>query len=1362
MEKQKRPYYLGLDIGTESVGYAVTNPDYDLLKFRGGPAWGLTTFETASLAEERRASRTARRRLDRRQQRVRLLEEIFAPEICKLDPHFFIRRRESALFAEDSQHGVCLFAGGISDAQYHKDYPTIHHLLVDLMETEEARDIRLVYLACAWLLAHRGHFLSNASAKQVRDFRAPFQAFCEYFLQREDCGTLPWPEDISAEAVQRIMEAEAGVKRKTELFQTAVYGGKSPARKPDEDFPFRRDILVSLLCGGKGKKPKDLFCKEDYDAVEPVSLGMDEENFARILGELEEEDAALLHHMRAMYDCALLNKTLDGNESISKAKVAVYEQHKKDLKVLKDIIQKYRKQDYAKVFRHAVAGNYVAYSGNVKSCPQAQAVTRVKKEGFCEFVSKLTDGIEVDAEDQEAFADMKKRLESQSFLPKQRDSDNRVIPHQLYELELTEILRRAEGYLPLLREADEDGITNTEKILSIFRFRIPYFVGPLNAQSPYAWLQRRAAGKIYPWNFEKMVDLEASEQEFIRRMTNTCTYLPGEDVLPYCSLLYSRFMVLNELNNLKVDQKPIPVAVKQELYRELFENSVKKVTKKTIFDYLRSRGYISETAELSGVDTVLKANLKPFHGFKQLLQSGALTEEQVEDIIRHGAYAEDKARMDRWLQRTYPALSEADRKHITKQKLKEFGRLSRRFLTGIFGCAKDGCGEAMTIMEALWQRNENLMQLLSDRYTFREQIEVFTEEYYSDPQNKKSLSQRLDDLYISNTVKRQIIRTLRICTDVEKAMGGAPEKLFVEMARGGAPEQKGKRTKSRKEQILALYKEADTDTAHLRAELEAMGEAVDSRLQSDKLFLYYTQLGRCMYTGESIDLSQLATDRYNIDHIYPQSKVQDDSVLRNKVLCLSTANGLKGDKYPVAESIRQKMYPFWELLRKNKLITDEKFRRLTRQTGFTEDELRQFISRQLVETRQSAKTVAQLLKERYPETEIVYVKAGLVSAFRQEFSLPKSRAVNDLHHAKDAYLNIVVGNVYHEKFTRRWFDVRQEYSLNIAPLFTKPVFTGGKNRVQVWQGQGDLAKVKKTMAKNSIHLTRYAFCRKGGLFDQLPLKAAEGLVPRKKQLPAEKYGGYNKTTASFYRLASYRMGKKQDVMFVPIELRFAERVRQDPDFAAAYIAGEVSKINGGKAVSDVQLLLGGRDIKINTVLSMDGMRVTISGKAQNGTRVIIASNMPLIVVPYWEQYIKRLESFARKQKENPKLFLQEKYDKITAEENRQLYALLLQKARDTVFARCPGNIAEELVAGEGQFALLDLKEQVDCLLSIVSWFGRAKTVDLRKVGGKANGGSKTISAKLSNLRKYYQDIHIVDVSASGLFSSRSGNLLELL
>ena len=34
------PYYIGLDVGTNSVGWAVTDPEYNVLRFKGNSMWG--------------------------------------------------------------------------------------------------------------------------------------------------------------------------------------------------------------------------------------------------------------------------------------------------------------------------------------------------------------------------------------------------------------------------------------------------------------------------------------------------------------------------------------------------------------------------------------------------------------------------------------------------------------------------------------------------------------------------------------------------------------------------------------------------------------------------------------------------------------------------------------------------------------------------------------------------------------------------------------------------------------------------------------------------------------------------------------------------------------------------------------------------------------------------------------------------------------------------------------------------------------------------------------------------------------------------------------------------------------------------
>ena len=47
-------YYIGLDVGTNSVGYAVTDEKYNLLKFKNEPMWG-------TQAPARRATRQTHR-----------------------------------------------------------------------------------------------------------------------------------------------------------------------------------------------------------------------------------------------------------------------------------------------------------------------------------------------------------------------------------------------------------------------------------------------------------------------------------------------------------------------------------------------------------------------------------------------------------------------------------------------------------------------------------------------------------------------------------------------------------------------------------------------------------------------------------------------------------------------------------------------------------------------------------------------------------------------------------------------------------------------------------------------------------------------------------------------------------------------------------------------------------------------------------------------------------------------------------------------------------------------------------------------------------------------------------------------------
>lgn len=292
-------------------------------------------------------------------------------------------------------------------------------------------------------------------------------------------------------------------------------------------------------------------------------------------------------------------------------------------------------------------------------------------------------------------------------------------------------------------------------------------------------------------------------------------------------------------------------------------------------------------------------------------------------------------------------------------------------------------------------------------------------------------------------------------------------------------------------------------------------------------------------------------------------------------------------------------------------------------------------------------------------------------------------------------------------------------------------------------------------------MTKYAFCRKGGFFDQMPVSAAKGLIPLKKDRPTEIYGGYNKSTASFFILVRYKIAKKQDIMVMPVELLYADKFMNDDEFALEYAKRTVSDITG-KNVENAEFLLNKRIIKVNTVLSLNGFRVCITGKSGGGTLIGLSSLIPFKTSPENETYIKRLESFENKRKKNENIVFSEKYDGISAEKNAALYDCYMDKLQSVPYKYRPNNPYAALVKGREKFAALPPEKQVGILLSIQGLFGRAVKADLTDIGGVKSAGVTTLSSSLSNWKKNYTDVRIIDQSASGLYEKVSENLLDLL
>lgn len=163
----QRDYYVGLDIGTDSIGWAVTDTNYRLLKFKENAQWGIRLLEESNTAEERRAFRSARRRTMRNRFRTECLQLLFSKEISKSDPSFFARINDSDLWAEDKsvEGKYSLFNDkNFNDKDYFIKYPTIYHLRKAFLDGEKISDVRLLYLAISHIIKNRGHFLFDSAS----------------------------------------------------------------------------------------------------------------------------------------------------------------------------------------------------------------------------------------------------------------------------------------------------------------------------------------------------------------------------------------------------------------------------------------------------------------------------------------------------------------------------------------------------------------------------------------------------------------------------------------------------------------------------------------------------------------------------------------------------------------------------------------------------------------------------------------------------------------------------------------------------------------------------------------------------------------------------------------------------------------------------------------------------------------------------------------------------------------------------------------------------------------------------------------------------------------------------------------------
>lgn len=1050
IEHTRGNYITGITVGTSSTGYAVINDDNEILKpVHNKYGIGARIFRTRDKAEDRRNFRSARRMLNHKKSRLKYFDDIMRPEITKIDPQFFNRLKNSYVAKGDKtrkKYGSIVFPTKQEEREYHQQYPTVYHLQRAMLTEDRKFDLREIYIALHALLKNRGHFLLDAP---VKNFSANTVDTADVLEEIEESlnqigYNIHFDLDKASE-IDQILDQPMLKREKVKYLKSFLFVKNNKEKENNKKNKAVITQIVNALLNYKVKFNVLLNIDVDDPKEWSFNLGDSEIDFKveELKTKIGTQELKIVRALANWYNALLLRDTLGEASTVAEAKVNSYEQHMKDRKLLDRYVEKLRQtlpEDETVV--QQIRDNCRLYlnnrSGNIGEARKRLKTTSLSKDDFYKNLKKIIEKQKDLPEGREILA----KIELDIFMPKQRVKENMVIPHQLIALELNQILENQGKYYPFLVKknptADKSNLADSPyEISQLLNFKIPYYVGPLETPEDqkkkgipknqrFSWLVRKEEGNIDPWNFVEKVDIEKTADAFIKRMIGQDTYLLDQPVMPANSLIYQKYTVLNELNQVKVNNKKLSVSEKQWIYNEVFKK-YKTVSVKKLKEELAKKGHT--VYSITGLSDPKKftTKLSTYLDFKKII--GDLIDDKskrtdVEKIIEWSTVFEDtkiyslKLKEISWL-------TPEQREALSKIRLSGWGNLSRKLLTELV--PENG----NSVLSTMWNTKLTFIQIIS-KPAFKALIEKenINVSAFARPQDI------IEKAYISPDNKKAVTQALSVIKDIVNKQGAAPKVIALKYNRN--PQNDGKLMLNRQKKIIQLYDSIlDTDiiTPVLRNELV---NSTDKNLMDKKTYLYFKQAGRDGLTGQPLDLNDLKQTA--IIHILPPSLISDDSFNNIMLVRRSTVpeKGVDGAAYKFGKrtvnDLNMTVREMWNRYKELGLIPNKQFNNLlTNPDNLDPYNKLVYTNAQLTNNNVVIKLLATVLHTMYPNTTLILVKDEYVRLLRYNFDLYKLKNLNDFYHGMDAYLTGFTANYFSKVYPslKRYF-VYGDYLRNIS------------------------------------------------------------------------------------------------------------------------------------------------------------------------------------------------------------------------------------------------------------------------------------------------------------------------------------------
>ena len=524
-------------------------------------------------------------------------------------------------------------------------------------------------------------------------------------------------------------------------------------------------------------------------------------------------------------------------------------------------------------------------------------------------------------------------------------------------------------------------------------------------------MQRKYGSKFATKELEKeYLDIVTMQKAFItpellEKMLGKCTFEKEEPRAPKNSYTFERFMLLQKVNNLKMDSNGEKIELSLDNKKEL----VKLAYEQTEIKYSQIRKKFNLPNEIKFVDLNYRLNKKD----REYTEEEIIKEIEDKRFVKLEGWHKIRLELKRMDQEKkidlikenpeiQNVIADALIRNKTDDTIKEYlkdKKIDEALLEAILNINFTKCGHLS------YKAMNKIIPELEKGLVYDKACEKVGYDFKgktNELQYKLPPVSQLDKEILNPVVLRAVSQTRKVINSIID-LYGSPKAIYIETARELSKSFDERRYIDNKQ------KENFNNNEKLKNYIKETFNIEPKPFDLVKMKLWKEQGGKCAYSLKSIPTERLFEENFvQVDHIIPFSRCFNNSY-NNKVLVLTDENQKKKERTPYEYfgEDEQRWHSFEEFVNLTyKFNTRKKENLLIKK--FDENKSKEWISRNINDTKYISKFMYNYIANnlKFADSELkrkVYTINGQATAIlRHYWGLNKSREESDKHHAQDA------------------------------------------------------------------------------------------------------------------------------------------------------------------------------------------------------------------------------------------------------------------------------------------------------------------------------------------------------------------------